>query len=81
MGDWVDFLNNQAQSLIVSRVNTINNPPASTAPSGVRYVDGQPANTTAAGVSPKLFGLPAMAVYAGGAAFLLLGGYLLMRKK
>lgn len=76
--DWGAFLDDQAAQIIGHRVDQITQQaPAATTAGGVRYVEGKPAapmqTKTISGISPAL-------LY-GGAALLLVGGFLLLRKK
>lgn len=74
-GSWLDFANNTAQELIGQRAAALAAPskPVATAANGTVYQEGQQAGVAA-------FGIPKMYLLAGGAALLLLVGFMAFRK-
>lgn len=78
--EWGDFLNTQAQDLVSGAVAASRprpSVPVSVSQQGIPYVEGKPVAGVATG---KIFGMNKTLVI-GGAVALLVGGYLLMRKK
>lgn len=82
--DWGDFLQNTAQDLIGAKadqaVAPVSAAPVSQTPAGLQYTEGKPSMAVKVGAQGTIFGLPKMVVI-GGAAVLLLGGFLMLRKK
>ena len=81
--DWGNFLTTTAQDLIGVKadqmVTPVSAPPVSQTSAGLKYTEGKPSLAVTLG-SDAIFGLPKMIVY-GGAAALLLGGFLMLRGK